>query len=276
MPVIDLAAGPVEYEERGTGPPVVLLHGAHTNATMWTAVADDLETDFRCVMPTLPMGAHRELVRDDADLSLTGLAAMVTDLLEALALDDVTLVGNDTGGALAQVILAERPDRIGRVVLASCEAFDNFPPGLPGRLSKLAGQLPGGVWQGAQAMRFGPMWRLPLTFGRLTKRPIPPEVRESWFGPLRESRALRRQTQRFLRSIEAAELASAAERLSAFERPALVVWAREDRIMPPEHADRLVDLLPKAGDVVWIDDSYTLISLDQPEALARAIRDFAG
>jgi pimeloyl-ACP methyl ester carboxylesterase len=226
-------------------------------------------------VPTLPMGAHRELVHDDADLSLTGLAATVTDLLEALAIDVVTLVGNDTGGALAQVVVAERPERIGRLVLASCEAFDNFPPGLPGRLSKLAGQLPGGVWQGAQAMRFGPMWRLPLTFGRLTKRPIPPEIRESWFGGLRESRDLRRQTRRFLRSVDVAELKSATERLPAFDKPALVVWAREDRIMPTEHAERLAELLPKAGDVVWIDDSYTLIALDQPAALAEAIRDFA-
>jgi pimeloyl-ACP methyl ester carboxylesterase len=275
MPTIDLAVGPVEYEDRGGGPPIVFLHGAHTNATMWTRVVDQLETDFRCVVPTLPMGAQRELVRDDADLSLTGLAAIVTDLLESLALSDVTLVGNDTGGALAQVVVAERPDRIGRLVLASCEAFDNFPPGLPGRLSKLSGQLPGGLWQAAQAMRFGPMWRLPLTFGRLTKRPIPAEVRESWFGPLRESRALRRQTRHFLRSIDAAELAAAAERLPAFDKPALVVWAREDRIMPPEHAGRLAELLPKAGDVVWIDDSYTLICLDQPAALAEAIRGFA-
>jgi pimeloyl-ACP methyl ester carboxylesterase len=276
MPVIDLAVGPVEYEDRGTGAPVVLLHGAHTNATMWTEVVDELATDFRCIAPTLPMGAHRTLVRDDTDLSLTGLAAMVDDLLEALGLDGVTLVGNDTGGALAQVVVADRPARIGRLVLASCEAFDNFPPGLPGRLSKLSGQLPGGVWQGAQAMRFGPMWRLPITFGRLSNRPVPAEIRESWFGPLRESRALRRQTRRFLRSIDVAELRSATERLPTFDRPALVVWARDDRIMPPEHADRLAVLLPKAGDVVWIDDSYTLIALDQPVALAGAIRDFAG
>jgi pimeloyl-ACP methyl ester carboxylesterase len=274
MPVIELACGPVEYDDRGSGPPVVLLHGAHLNATLWTQVVDELATTYRCIVPTLPMGGHRRTVHADTDLSLTGVATIVADLLEALDLDDVTLVGNDTGGAIAQVLVTTRPDRVGRLVLASCEAFDNFPPGLPGRISKLSGQLPGGLWQAAQAMRFGPMWRLPLTFGRLAKRPVPAEVRESWFGPLRESRAIRQETRRLLRGLDPAELATATERLGGFDRPALVVWAREDRIMPPEHAKQLAERLPKAGDVVWIDNSYTLIPLDQPVALARAIDDF--
>jgi pimeloyl-ACP methyl ester carboxylesterase len=276
MPVIELAAGPVEYDDRGSGPPIVFLHGAHLNATLWTQVVDELAATYRCVVPTLPMGGHRKTVHADADLSLTGIASMVADVLVALDLDDVTLVGNDTGGALCQVLVTTRPDRVGRLVLASCEAFDNFPPGLPGRVSKLSGQLPGGLWQAAQAMRFGPLTRLPLTFGRLAKRPIPADVRDSWFGPLRESRAIRQETRRFLRGLDAAELTTATGRLSGFDRPALVVWAREDQIMPPKHAERLAELLPGSGDVVWIDDSYALIPLDQPIALAQAIDDFVG
>jgi pimeloyl-ACP methyl ester carboxylesterase len=132
------------------------------------------------------------------------------------------------------------------------------------------------MWQAGQSMRFGPMWRLPFTFGRLVKRPLPKEIRDAWFGPLRSSRALRRDTKRFVRSVDAAELSTMTERLVAFDGPALVVWARDDKVMPPEHADRLAALLPKAGDVVWVDDSYTLVPLDQPLVLARAIGDFVG
>jgi len=221
------------------------------------------------------MGAHRRSVAADASLSLTGLAAIVYEFLTALDLDDVTLVGNDTGGAVAQAVVANHPERIGRLVLASCEAFDNFPPGLPGRVDKLSASLPGGMWQAGQLMKFAPMWRLPFTFGNLTKRPINKDLRSAWFGQLRSSPAIRENTQRFLRAVDADELRAVTERLAAFERPALVVWAREDKIMPPDHAERLAELLPKS-ELVWIEDSYTLIALDQPKAFARAIGDFVG
>lgn len=276
MPTIDLDLATLDYEDHGSGPPLVFLHGPHMTSALWTHVIPELADDYRCLAPTLPLGAHRHPLPAEPDVTLAGLARIVDRFLAELGLDEVTLVGNDTGGAIAQAVVAEHPHRVGRLVLASCEAFDNFPPGLPGRVDKLSGRLPGGIWQGAQMMRFGPMWRLPLTFGRMAKRPIPPEIRDAWFGPLRASRAVRRDMRRFVRAVDAAELASVSERLTTFDRPALVVWAREDKIMPPEHAERLAALLPKAGDVVWIDDSYTLIPLDQPAALARVIGDFAG
>lgn len=276
MPTIDLETGTLDYQDRGSGPPIVFLHGPHMTPALWAHVIDDLADGYRCLAPTLPLGAHRHPLSAGVDLDLAGLAAIVAGFVDALDLEDVTVAGNDTGGAIAQALAVRHPRRIGRLVLVSCEAFDNFPPGLPGRVDRLSGRVPGGVWQGAQAMRFGPMWRLPLTFGRMAKHPIPRPVRDEWFAPLRSSRQIRRDLRRFVRSVDAAELTSVTERLTEFDRPALVVWARDDKIMPPEHAERLADLLPKAGDVVWIDDSYTLIPLDQPAALARAIRDFAG
>ncbi|MGH3484973.1 MAG: alpha/beta fold hydrolase [Nocardioidaceae bacterium] len=274
MPTIDLDQVRLDYDDRGSGPAMIFLPGAHMTSALWARVTDDLSDRYRCLSPTLPMGAHRHPVGPDVDLSLAGLADLVDRFLAALDLDDVTLIGNDTGGAVAQAVVATHPGRVERLVLVSCEAFDNFPPGLPGRADKLFGRLPGGMWQAAQSMRIGAMWRLPFTFGRLAKRPLPKEIRDDWFGPLRSSRAIRRDTQRFIRSVDAAELASMTERLVGFDGPALVVWARDDRVMPLEHADRLADLLPKAGDVVWVDDSYTLVPLDQPTALAHTIGDF--
>ena len=275
MPTIELPPGPLDYEDRGDGPPIVFLAGAHMDSGLWRGVIDQLADRHRCLAPTLPMGAHRRPVAADASLSLTGLAAIVYEFLTALDLDDVTLVGNDTGGAVAQAVVANHPERIGRLVLASCEAFDNFPPGLPGRVDKLSAALPGGMWQAGQLMKFAPMWRLPFTFGNLTKRPIDEDLRTAWFGQLRSSPAIRENTRRFLRAVDADELRAVTERLAAFERPALVVWAREDKIMPPDHAERLAELLPKS-ELVWIEDSYTLIALDQPKAFARAIGDFVG
>src|SRR5262245_39950626 len=225
MPTIELATGPLDYDERGDGPTIVLLHGAHLNSSVWRDVIDELADQHRCLAPTLPMGAHRKPVAPDTRLGLAGLADIVDQFLAALDLNEVTLVGNDTGGAVAQAVVAHYPDRIGRLVLASCEAFDNFPPGMPGRLDVLLGRVPGGMWQAGQLMRFGPMWRLPFTFGRLAKRPVGADLREAWFGPLRSSPEIRRDMHRLLRSIDAAELSAVTARLADFDRPAPVVWA---------------------------------------------------
>ena len=272
MPEVDLQAGPIEYDDSGgDGPVLVFLHGLAMDGTLWRNVVRELRDTHRCVVPTLPLGGHRRPMRDDADLSLAGHAAIVADLLERLDLRDVTLVQNDHGSA--QVLAGARPERVARLVLSSCEAFDNFPPGLPGRMLALGAKLPGGVNAMVQPMRLRSMRHTPATFGRMAKRRIPDEVTDAWLAPMLGERAIRRDLAKYIRSVRPGELVDAAAGLAAFDRPALVVWAAEDRVMPREHGRRLAALLPDARHVE-IDDSYTLIPEDQPVAFARAIRDF--
>jgi pimeloyl-ACP methyl ester carboxylesterase len=271
---IELSAGTVEYEDTGgAGPVVVLLHGLLMDSSLWERVMAELAVDHRCVAPTLPLGAHRHGMRADADLSLRGIARLVSELLERLDLDDVTVVGNDTGGALVQVLMCDDAARVGRVVLASCDAFDNFPPGLTGRTLVQTGKLPPALFGlFVQQLRLRPVRRLPLAFGWLTRRGDDAVVR--WLKPVLEQGEIRRDAVRVLRSIAAERdmLLRAAECLPGFDRPALVVWASEDRVMPPEHGRRLAALLPQ-GRLVEVPDSYTLIPLDQPAQLAQAIRE---
>jgi pimeloyl-ACP methyl ester carboxylesterase len=275
MREIELSAGTVEYEDTGgDGPTVVLLHGLLMDASLWRETIADLSADHRCLAPTLPLGAHRHPMRTGADLSLSGVARLVAEFLARLDLRDVTLVGNDTGGALVQLLLAQGADRVGRVVLASCDAFDNYPPGLTGKTLALTGKLPPwlfGLFM--QQMRLRPLRRLPVAFGWLTRRGDAATAR--WVQPVMRRPGIRRDAVRTLRAAaaDARHLREAAERLPAFDRPALVVWASEDRVMPPEHGRRLADLLPQ-GKLVEIDDSYTLIPLDQPARLAAIIREF--
>jgi pimeloyl-ACP methyl ester carboxylesterase len=272
---IDLSAGTIEYEDTGgTGPAVVLLPGLMMDASLWDDVIAGLSADHRCIAPTLPMGAHRHAMRPDADLSPRGLARLVSELLDRLDLDDVTLVGNDTGGALVQLLACDGAPRAGRIVLVSCDAFENFPPGLTGKTLVLAGKLPPrlfGLFM--QQMRLRPLRRLPLAFGWLTKRGDAATAR--WIEPVLTQHEIRRDTVRVLRGIAAERqvMLDAAECLPGFERPALVVWASEDRVMPPEHGRRLAELLPHA-QLVEIPDSYTLVPLDQPGRLVDAIRRF--
>jgi pimeloyl-ACP methyl ester carboxylesterase len=204
---------------------------------------------------------------------------LVAELLERLDLDDVTLVGNDTGGALVQLVvtaprLAAAAARVGRIVLVSCDAFDNFPPGLTGKMVVLTGKLPPALFGlFFQQMRMKAMRRMPIAFGWLTKRGDAATKR--WLAPVLSDGTIRRDTVRVLREIGAGRtpLVEAADRLPAFHRPALVVWATEDRVMPPEHGRRLAALLPNAR-LAELDDTYTLIPLDQPASLADAIRTF--
>ena len=235
----------------------------------------ELTPHNRCIVPTLPLGGHRRPMRPDADLSLAGQVALLAEFLQALDLDDVIMVQNDWGGA---VVLAGEPagSRIGRLVLASCEAFDNYPPGLPGRVASLAARVPGGINAALQPMRLRRLRRLPVTFGWMAKRPIPDSVTDDWLAPALADAAIRRDLAKYARGAKGVrdEFCAATERLRSFDRPALVIWAAEDRVMPIEHGRRLAELLPK-GRLVSIADSYTLIPEDQPRALAEHLRGFA-
>ncbi len=267
---IDLSAGTLDYLDTGGGPTVVLLHGLLMDSSLWDGPITDLSTDHRCIAPTLPLGAHRHPM--SGDLSLPAIARLVEEFLDRLDLHDVTLVGNDTGGALVQLVLAGKPERVARAVLVSCEAFDNVPPGLTGKVLVLSGRLSPRLF-GAfmQQLRLRAVRRLPIAFGWLTKRGDAATAR--WIRPVLTSQQIRRDTVRMLRAIDGRAVAEATAALPSFHRPALVVWAAEDRVMPPEHGRRLAELLPDAR-LVEVPDSYTLVPLDQPASLAGVIRDF--
>jgi pimeloyl-ACP methyl ester carboxylesterase len=272
---IELSAGTIDYVDTGgEGPVIVLLHGLLMDASLWDEVIAALAGDHRCIAPTLPLGAHRHGMRADADLSLRAIARLVADFLDRLELEDVTVVGVDTGGALVQLLVCDAADRVGRIVLVSCDAFDNFPPGMTGKTLVMTGKLPPALFGlFMQQLRLRPLRRLPIAFGWLTMRGDDATAR--WIRPVLVQPEIRRDTVRVLRAIAAERdlMLEAAECLPSFDRPALVVWAGEDRVMPPEHGRRLAELLPQ-GRLVEIADSYTLIAQDQPARLARAIEEF--
>ena len=273
MREVELSEGTIEYEDTGgEGPVLVLLHGLAQNGSVWRKVVAELRPDHRCVVPTLPLGGHRRPMRPGADLSMRGLSRLVAEFIERLDLRAVTLVENDWGGA--HLLVSERGgERIARLVLTSCEAFDNYPPGLPGRAVWLAAKVPGGLNAMVQPLRLRPLRRLPFAFGWMSKRPVPDEVMDEWLRPALTRREIRRDLLKYLRAVDKRDTFEAAERLRSFDRPALVAWAAEDRVMPPEHGRRLAELLPQ-GRLIELPDSYTLIPEDQPVKLAGAVRDF--
>ncbi|PXY27842.1 alpha/beta fold hydrolase [Prauserella muralis] len=272
--LLTLNGGDVEYVDTGgDGPAVVFLHGALMDEHLWLPVVERLAPRLRCVVPVLPMGAHRVPRPDGADLSPRALGTLVGDLVRALGLRDVTLVGNDTGGAIAQLLVADDPGVAERLVLVSCDAFGNFPPGLPGRTMALACAVPGGLRMAMASLRISALRRLPMTFGWMTKRPIPAPVFDRWLDAFAADRRVRRDVRALMKQVDRRQLVEAAHRLRAFDGDALVVWAAEDRVMPLDHARRLCGALRNAR-LELVEDSYTLVPLDRPERLAALIAAF--
>jgi pimeloyl-ACP methyl ester carboxylesterase len=271
---IELSAGTIEYEDTGgEGPVIVLLHGLMMDGSLWRHVVENLRRDHRCVLPTLPLGGHRRAMRPEADLSMRGIAELVGEFVERLDLRELTLAMNDWGGGQL-LIGGPQDERIGSLVLCSCEAFDNVPPKGTARALPYIARIPGGLGAALMPFRFDRLRRLPMTYGPLSRRPVPREVMDRWFGPVIAQPEIRRDLRKYVLSSAQGrrDLLAASDALARFDRPALIAWASEDRLMPLEHGRRLADLLPQ-GQLVEIADSYTLVPEDQPAILAEHIRE---
>ena len=268
-----LPQGTIHYRESGSGEPIVFAHGLLVNGLLWRKVVPLLEQDFRCIVPDLPLGSHPEPMNADADLSPPGLARIVDEFIASLGLEQVTLVANDTGGAIAQITAANHPDRIGRLVLTNCDAFENFlPPAF--RPLQWTARVPGLLTVALQGMRFDLLRRRsPMAFGWLIKHDLKGAPLEEWMHPFLSNREVRRDTVKMLRGIHPRYTIEAAERLRSSDRPTLIAWAEEDRFFKLSFAERLAAAIPGAR-LELIPDSYTFVSEDQPERLADAIGSF--
>jgi pimeloyl-ACP methyl ester carboxylesterase len=273
MRSIELPAGIIEYDEVGSGPPVILLHGLLMDHTLWDRVLPLLPAGFRYIRPVLPLGAHRRPMHPGTDLTLPGQVQVVADLLEALGLEDVTLVHSDWGGAL--FLTARGLDhRVARQVILPSEAFGNFPPGLPGQMVALAVRLPGGLQLAARQLRVGWLRRLPPLYGQMARRPLPDELVRRWTEPVLRDPNVRRDLLAYARGpFDKAALVRDTEALRRFQGDALVLWSPDNRVMPPAHGRRLAELLPRAR-YREVPGAYVLSQLDEPEAVAREMGEF--
>jgi pimeloyl-ACP methyl ester carboxylesterase len=271
---VELEQGTIRYGEAGEGEPIVFVHGLLVNGSLWRKVTPGLGRDFRCIVPDWPLGSHSPAMRPDADLSPLGLAKLVDDFCAALGLDGVTLVGNDTGGAISQLVAAHHADRLARLVLTPCDAYENFLPPFFRPLQWLA-RVPGGLAAALQGTRTYAVRRSPLAFGLLCKHGVDRAVSEAWARPSLDDRAVRRDCVKVLRGIDKRHTLEAAELLRSFDRPTLIAWAPEDRFFKMSNAERLAAAIPNAR-LERIDDSYAFVPEDQPDRLAELIAEFVG
>jgi pimeloyl-ACP methyl ester carboxylesterase len=268
---IDLPAGRIRYREAGEGKPVVFVHGYLVDGRLWDGVVEALSDRCRCIAPDWPLGSQQVAMRPDADLSPPGVAAIIADFLEALEIEDATIVGNDTGGAMSQILVTRHPQRIGRLVLTNCDTHDNFPPGIFKALPALA-KLPGGMAAMAASLRIGAFAR--GVFRPLARARIPAELVASWVEPGIRDPGVRRDLRKVTAGMSSRYTLEAAERLRTSELPILLAWAPGDRLFPFKYAERLAGEARNAR-IVRVADSKTFVPLDRPQLLADEIAGLA-
>ena len=272
---ISLPQGRLQYFRRGGGPTIVFAHGWLANANLWRKVIDRLAGRFTCIALDLPLGAHRVAMRPDADLSPAGCGELISQAIASLELSDVTLVGNDSGGAYSQIAVAEQPQHVARLVLNSCETpYSEFPPppfdGLPA-----VAKDPAALGQLFEALRDRAIRSTPAAFGLLIKHPLEDVVSDSYALPCVSDQLILRDTAKVMSSATSAPVQEAGRRLIAgFERAVLFAWSPEDRVFAVADARRYCEALHDAR-LVAIEDGYSFTPEDQPGRLAEEIATFA-
>ena len=269
---LDLGGGrTIRAHVTGEGPPIVFVHGALVNANLWRKVVARLD-GFKRVTLDLPLGSHLEPMPREADLRAPALADLIADALEALDLSEATVVANDTGGGLTQIMAARRPDRVGAIVLTSCDAFENFPPRFF-RIVLAPALVPGAIPVAFGGLRLRRLRRLPIAFGWLTNEPIDRDAEDSYVLPVLTRGEIRRDLRRVLSGLDPADTLDAAAKLTRWDKPALIAWSEGDRFFPPEHGERLARIIPGAKFEL-IEGARTFSPEDRPERLAAAIAEF--
>lgn len=272
--IVDVDGTPVRVHDAGDGPTIVLVNGFLANGDLWRGVVPDLvAAGYRCVVPDWPLGGHTVPV-PRADLSPAGLTELLGRLLETLALEDVTVVANDSGGLAVQGLLVGHHPRVARAVLTPVDCYAHFPPPTL-RLLPVLARSARATWCGLQALRLRPVRRLPFAFGRATRRAGPDDVMAGFLTPGRDSPAIRADVRRFLRQVAPRHTLATSRGFGSVRAPVLVVWGSDDRMFPIELARRLVEDLPDARLEV-VDDAAAWLPEDQPRTLAALIDRFVG
>ncbi len=270
---ISTSAGTLRVFSAGQGEPIVFVHGVLVNANLWREVVPRLSADHRCVTIDVPLGSHE--LPAAGELTPPDLAKAIIQVIDTVVGKPVTLVGNDTGGALCQLVAVTRPDLVRRLVLTSCDSYDRFPPALFKPLFALGAKVPGAIPALLGPMRWRLLRRLPIAYGWLTTKPMEPSAEDSYVLPSATNRAVRANLRTALQGISPKYTQEAAERFGSFESPVLIAWSRNDRAFPAEDAERLEAGFPNAR-IRWIENSRTFSAEDQPAELATAIAEFAG
>lgn len=273
MSTIEINAGTIHYEEFGPtdGRPVVFVHGYMMGGQLWRQVSARLAAQgLRCIVPAWPLGTHPEPLRPGADRSIRGVADIVAHTLAALDLQDVVLVGNDTGGVVTQLVAVHHPERLGALVLTSCDAFEHFPPPILKPLIAAARNKT--VFRTAAQLIRIPVVRK-RAYAGLAHADIDALTRE-WVRTALSNPAVAEDLRQFTLSLRTEVTTGVAARLPEFDKPTLIAWSADDVFFEVGDGERLARIIPQARLEV-IDGARTFSMVDRPDRLADLLSTIA-
>ncbi len=274
----EIAGNRIAYHDRGSGPVVLFLHGCPFSSFVWRNVISLLAPHYRCIAPDL-LGLGDTETPSDADWSLRAQCSMVVGLLDALNLDNTHVVGHDHGGAVAQLLAAEHPHRVNRLVLSNVEAFDNWPSEEERPFVRLT-QIPilGGIVLWIWSWR--PVFRALLIEARAVfdRNALTRELLRGYVRANFSTRHRRAKTRRFLAlQFDPANNRTTLDLLPAlrsFDHPTILIWGENDPHFGPEWAKRLAEEIPGIVRIELLPRTGHLLMEEKPEEYAAAVRRF--
>jgi pimeloyl-ACP methyl ester carboxylesterase len=269
---VDTPYGTVAYGEIGTGPPAVFVHGVLMNGALWRNVMEALASERRCIAVDL-MGHGATRVADGQDLSFAAQAKMLTAFVDTLRLDQVDLIGNDSGGGIAQIFAADNPQRVRSLTLTNCDTHDNV---FPEAVVPLLNLMKAGGLAGAFRPLIGNVEAARKAFATAFENAetIDAETFDAYLRPTVELEESSRTMQRWAQALKAEDLSSVTPKLKELNAPALVVWGTADVFFDVKWAYWLKETLGGPTEVVELPGAKLFFPEERPQALAAHIRSF--
>lgn len=273
MKQIQLKQGTISYDDLGEGLGIIFLHGALSNSYTWKKILEPLSANFRCIAPTLPLGGHTIPLHDSADLTPFGIADLLLDFIDALKLEQVVLVANDTGGAYAQVFAAKYPDKVRGLVLSNCDALDVFPPAQFASLQRFI-DMPLYTDLMAVLFRLKPILKTQWVLGLLSSRLSQNEIYKHYVKGFIDNAGVRSDFKKVARAWSVDYTQEAAQMLAQLTIPTLLLWGAEDKkLFPASLAERLHKTLA-GSQLIFIDGAMTYVQVDQPKLFIKHTQVF--
>lgn len=241
---VQTASGRISYTEQGTGPVVLFVHGVLLNGHLWRHQLADLSDIRRCIAVDLLAHGDTEIAPDQ-DVSVTANAKMLKEFLDALQIDQVDLVGNDSGGGIAQIFAALYPERVRSLTLTDCDTHNNWPP--EAFKPFLAMAASGGLRGTLDAMLSDKsVYRSPQALGPAYEHPelLSDDSIEKYLRPLIRTEQRTRDLQRFLAAFDNKHTLAIEDRLKTLKAPTLIVWGTDDVYFDVKWSHWLADNIP--------------------------------
>jgi pimeloyl-ACP methyl ester carboxylesterase len=269
---VQTPSGRISYIEQGAGPVALFVHGVLLNKHLWRHQLASLSDMRRCIAADLLAHGDTEIAPDQ-DVSVTANARMLAELLDAIGVDEVDLVGNDSGGGIAQIFAALNPGRVRSLTLTDCDTHDNWPPDAfkPFLAMAASGGLRGAL---AAMVADKRVYRSPQALGPAYEQPerVSDETIDTYLGPFLRSDARTRDLERFLAAFDSTHTVAIESRLKALTAPTLIVWGRDDVYFDVKWSHWLAETIPGVRRRVELDAARLFFPEERAEEFNRELR----